>query len=412
MIRRDRFRENRSCFMPRASMTLKALAAGLVSLAFTAAASAQFYGGGLAGTPAGSQAYARGLAGSPAAGQNITTFAPVTSSGGGWGWGGGGNQQAVATPWSSQNGSWIQQAGSYWGQDEIARNQDYTSRFFQGQDYQHRQLQLRRAAFDEMLYEKLRTPPPEVGREELRQNRLARARNTPPLEEIASGAALNELLTNLQRVSARENVNGPAIPVDQDILGHVNVTTTGDDRGSNELFKPGGFPDWPSAFADPRFEADKKAVQGALYDLSKAQEGGKLNPAKITQAQRTVEGMRDKLYGVRFQTGFREYVDGLEFLQKLADAVGTLGKKGANNYLNGTYAAKGGTAGEVADYMIKNGLKFAKATPGAEPYYEALYQRLVSYELGINRLVGQSFESMASIPPRPPMPMPPPNFKE
>jgi hypothetical protein len=35
--------------------------------------------------------------------------------------------------------------------------------------------------------------------------------------------------------------------------------------------------------------------------------------------------------------------------------------------------------------MIGKGLKFAKATPGDEPYYEALYQQLATFEIGLNR---------------------------
>jgi hypothetical protein len=384
----------------------RAAAAGLLALALAAPATAQYYGGGgPGGVPSSSQAYSRGLSGSPATGQNITTFAPSSGGGNGY-YGGGGNSQPVATPWSSQNGSWVQSAGSYWAKDDIARQQAYRSQFFQNQDYQQRQLQLKQATFDEMMYEKMRTPAPAVVREEQRQNQLARARNTPPQAEIASGQALNVLLTDLQRTQARYGLAGPQIPLDAEMLKHLNVTTTGNNSGSNELFKPGGIPDWPNAFAEPAYDSNKKAIQSAMYDLSKAQENGRVDVAKANSARRSVAGLKDILYGRRFQTSFRDYVDGLEFLQKLEDAVALLGKPGANNFLNGTYAAKGDTVEQLVSYMLDKGLKFAKATPGYEPYYESLYQRLSSYDLAISRVVGTDFGSTASLPPKTPYPMP------
>jgi hypothetical protein len=387
------------------TITARAAAAGLFALALATPAAAQYYGGGVGGVPSGSQAYSRGLSGTPATGQGITTFAPSSGGGNGY-YGGGGNSQPVATPWSSQNGAWVQQAGSYWAQDDIARQQAYRSQFFQNQDYQLRQTQLKRATFDEMMYEKMRTPAPAVVREEQRQNQLARARNTPPLAEIASGEALNVLLNDLQRTQARYGLAGPQIPLDEDLVKHLNVTTTGNNSGSNELFKPGGIPEWPNAFADAAFEGNKKAIAGALYDLSKAQENGRVDVAKAGQARRSLAGAKEMLYGRRFQTPFRDYVDGLEFLQKLEDAVALLSKPGAKNFLNGTYAAKGNTVGELTEYMIDKGLKFAKATPGYEPYYESLYQRLSSYDLAISRVVGTGFDSTASLPPKTPYPMP------
>jgi hypothetical protein len=368
---------------------LKTIAVGLLSVATASDARAQYYGSGNVSTPSGSQAYSRGLAGSADQGKNITSFSANASSGG-WGWGGGyGSSQQIATPWSSQYGGWIQPAASYWAQDDIARQQAYTQKYFQSQDYQLRQMQLKRAAFDEMRYEKMNTPPPEVIREENRMNRLSRARNTPPLDEIASGQALNELLNNLQRVQAREGLVGDNIPLDQTMLSHINVTTTGNSAGSNEMMKASTAPEWPNAFATEAYAANKKGIEADMAAMAKAQENGRIDSARVADARRKAAGLKDTLYGDRFKVSFRDYVDALEFLSKLENTIEILAKQGAKNFLDGTYAAKGKTVSELVSYMISKGLQFAAATPGREPDYYSLYQQLVTYDLGIARLIGE-----------------------
>jgi hypothetical protein len=366
----------RTCLIP-----LRAIAIGLLSLGTAEIASAQFYGGGANMAPQGSQPYARGLAGSgPVNGGNF-------SYAGGWGATQPGTQ--VATPWSSQNGAWIQPASSYWVQNDIASQQAHIQGKMQNQDYELRRLQLKRAAFDEMQYEKMNTPPAEVAREEQRLENLARARNTPPLEEIANGDALNSLLTNIQRIQARDGVTGAAIPLDQDTVSKINVTTTGNLAGSNEFFKPGSFPEWPYAFEAASFSADKARIQTNLEAMAKAQIAGKIDLNKTADARRTVDALKAKLFGVRSTTGFNDYVAALDFLSKLSNTIDTLGKAGAKNFLDGTYAAKGNSVAELVNSMISKGLKFSQATPGYEPYYSTLYQQLVTYEIGLSRMVGQ-----------------------
>jgi len=362
--------------------SFRMLAAGLAGFAFTAAASAQNYGGGKQGGQSALPAPAE-------QGKNVTGFSVTTMDGNPYGWFGPGSTGGVATPWASQYGAWISPPASYWLSDRIARQQAYTQRYFQSQDYEMRRLAVRRAQIDQMLYEKANVPPPEAVREEARLQRLTRARNTPPLEEIASGASLNELLTNIQRVSARDRIPGYTIAVDPEALRHINVTTTEDARGSNEMFKPNTLKEWPVALAPTRFDADKDLVRNAVSAMAAAQEQGKVDEARLVAARRAIDRMRDNLYQARFDIAFADYTRAVEFLNKVEDAVIVLGRPGAQNYLNGTFAARGKTMAELTDYMISKGLKFAKASPGDEPHYSSLYQQLATYELSLSRNANQ-----------------------
>jgi len=364
---------------------------GLLALAFAVPASAQFYGGAPnnANTGGGAYGVARGLSGSADQGGQLRNFS--VSEGGGGLFGGGGNgwgSSQPSTPWSSKYGGWIQEANSGLTRDGIARQQAWIQGSMQLQDYEQRRLELKRATFNEMMYEKMNTPPEEVTREEIRQQQLTRARNTPPDNEITNGTALNTLLTNISRIEAREGVRGYSIPVDQDAVKHLNVSTTDDFSGSNQLFKANQEPDWPVALQADNFAPDRKRIHDDFVAMIEAQQAGKVNAQKADDARRAVGVIREKLYGIRFNVSFSDYSGALQGLSKLEDAIGVMGKPGGQNYLNGTYSAKGNTVAEIVDYMISKGLRFAPATPGSEPYYMGFYQQLVTYDISLAKLLG------------------------
>ena len=62
---------------------------------------------------------------------------------------------------------------------------------------------------------------------------------------------------------------------------------------------------------------------------------------------------------------------------RLDNAIKALQAPDVGNYINGKYAARGKTVGELVKNM--GGLKFAQATPGDEQAYKALQEKLASY---------------------------------
>ena len=137
-------------------------------------------------------------------------------------------------------------------------------------------------------------------REQERQERLTRARNTPPDNEIWSSQALNEMLTNIQRIEAREGVRGYKIPLDPEMVKHLNVSTTSDDSGSNEFFKATTIPDWPIAFITDDFAADRKRIQDDINALVKAQKAGRIDQLAVVDIRKAKEELKSKLFGIRF----------------------------------------------------------------------------------------------------------------
>src|SRR5947209_16438679 len=96
-------------------------------------------------------------------------------------------------------------------------------------------LDSRRRSFDEYLYERERRPTLEDERERARLENVRRSRNDPPITEIWSGKALNDLLLAIQQQQAK-GLRGPAVPVDGEILKNINVTS-GASSGSLGLLR-------------------------------------------------------------------------------------------------------------------------------------------------------------------------------
>src|SRR5438270_7028523 len=109
----------------------------------------------------------------------------------------------------------------------------------------------RRKNVQAYLYERAVLPTLEDERERSRLENLRRSRNDPPPTEIWSGKALNDLLVGIQKMQAQK-VQGPDVPLEEDILKHINVAG-GQTSASLGLFRDGGKIQWPMAFAGDDF---------------------------------------------------------------------------------------------------------------------------------------------------------------
>src|SRR5260370_10967449 len=115
-----------------------------------------------------------------------------------------------------------------------------------GEQTKQASIVTRRKNFDENLYERAKAPTLEDERERARMETLRRSRNDPPITEIWSGKALNDLLQGIQQQLARQ-VQGPTVPLDESILSHINVTGS-QAGGSLGMLRRDGRLDWPVTF--------------------------------------------------------------------------------------------------------------------------------------------------------------------
>ena len=240
------------------------------------------------------------------------------------------------------------------------------------------QLDNRRRAFDEFLYEKSRTPTLNEVRVREQHEELIRALTNPPDTEIWSGKSLNDLLTDIQARHIR-GWQGPSVPLNPNTLREINLTVRG--VGNVGPFKAVGNLNWPfglQILAPAEQTRELREEIGSLMSLGKKQaaDRGRIDPGILVALNSDIDQMRNLLVSRVGEYSMNDYMQAKGYLRQLDQAVKILKQPDAGNYLNGRYQARGRTAAELTQYMTENGLRFAPAIAGEESAYSGLFQSL------------------------------------
>ncbi|HEX4591762.1 MAG TPA: hypothetical protein VH120_17630 [Gemmataceae bacterium] len=235
-------------------------------------------------------------------------------------------------------------------------------------------LDNRRKAFDELRYERDKTPTRE---EEL----LGRSRATPPSAEVLSGQALNALLDDLRTTGAGAELAdrpNPRLPLDEQDLKHINVTRG---AGGPALLKDGGRLTWPTALTGTAFQGPRERLSAqAVEVVRQAGNSGRVDPGALRQMADDVDQLRLLLRQHAKELSFQPYNEARDYLQRFDDALAALGRPDAADYFNGKYELKAQTVLGLVKQMTDLGLRFAPATPGDEAAYAALRDALAAYD--------------------------------
>jgi hypothetical protein len=248
----------------------------------------------------------------------------------------------------------------------------------------------RRKIFDEYLYEREKTPTAEEDRQKHLLEQLNRSRNNPPVTEIWSGKALNDILADLRKLpppkpDSGNLVNTQQLPLDEDGLKHINVTAAAGNTGNIGLLKNEGRLNWPVALSEPQFKEMRERINTlAQAAVRQAEFNGRVDPGTILQMSNDVNTLNRLLRQSSGDLPFGLYTEARTFLNNLTDAITALSQPDVGNYFTGKFALKAKTVPELVEQMSKQGLQFAPATPGDEAAYAALQQALANYDLAIH----------------------------
>jgi hypothetical protein len=244
----------------------------------------------------------------------------------------------------------------------------------------------RRKLFDEYLYARDRLTTSQDERERVQAQELRRALTDPPTTEIWSAKALNDLLFELQKQSAKgvmATYHGPRAALDPDLLRRINVTTIGA-RGNIGLLRNGGRLTWPLALTGPEFNAERERLASLAPDaVRQAQFNNRVDPGSLYQMNLDLDRMQKLLIGKVRDLPPLQYIEARRFLNNLGDALEVLGQPDPASYFNGKYAARGQTVPDLVHYMTDHGLQFAPVVAGEEAAYVALHRALADYTLGL-----------------------------
>ena len=277
-------------------------------------------------------------------------------------------------------GDLINSYGKYYNQYQDARMKSV--------QVEQAKIDLRKALFDEWRYYRSQMPT----YEDLRQASIKRDHTyslRPNSTDILNASSLNTLLEHLKQIQAK-GLTGPPLDLDPDTLKRINVRT---DRGGNiGLLKNGGKLSWPLSLRLPLFDELRKGLELHVEQaVERANVDGKpIDAALLRDLKSEVAALNDTLDKNINKITLTAYNDAKRYLNLLQDAVRALEDPNVADYFHGKYSAQGKTVAKLVDYMTKNGLRFAPATPGDEGAYRALQSYMAAYDDGLTRLASRT----------------------
>jgi hypothetical protein len=249
--------------------------------------------------------------------------------------------------------------------------------YLQREQVRQAKIDSRRKAFDENLYERAKAPTVEDERERARIENLRRSRNNPPVTEIWSGKALNDLLLAIQQQFNRK-IEGPNVPLEESVVKHINVTGS-QTGGSLGLLRQDGRLEWPFSLRTSQFKSERDKVDQLAYMAYKQAASNAVNADTIQEMTSAVDSLTAQLKRNVDSIAANDYIKAKRFLNELNDTITILQGPNVAKYVNQTWSAKGNTVGELTREMMRQGLKFARATTADQAAYLALHGGMVAY---------------------------------
>jgi hypothetical protein len=245
-------------------------------------------------------------------------------------------------------------------------------------------LETRRQSILERQWELSLQPDPEQIRQQQMMKSLQRSRNNPPLTEIWSATALNDLLRAIQTAQSR-GTNGREVPLSSDVLRHINVTT-GTTYGGIGLLRESGKLTWPFVLQQSFFDDGRKRLDELLPQAVKDARSGPVSAALLNDIRAAQTRLQRSLDAHVADLTPSEFTEASRFLRELKDSLRVLQQSDVSKYFRTNWTPQGSTVGELVQQMTREGLKFAPAVSGDEPYYTSLHRALVDYDAGVAQL--------------------------
>jgi hypothetical protein len=337
----------------------------------------------------------------PAYALGFNPYARVQVGGGGYGGGSGAGAGALANPYMYGNPYGYGGYGSGYGdygwydpyygylkggadvinaQGKLMTNQQQA--FIMREQATAERLKNRRALFDEYLYERDKMPTAEDDRQRYMMRQLDRSRNNPPVTEIASGKALNDLLTDLAKQAGTSKDNAPVLRTfqtpDEDLLHSVNVVPT-KSVGNVGLLRNHGRLTWPVALSGPQFKEEREQINTLAQDaVNQAEFNNQVDAGTLRDLMTHIGNLQQQLRANGGDLPPNTYIEARTFLNNLDSAATALQQKDAGKLFKYKLDAK--SLPDLVRYMSSHGLEFGPATPGDEAAYMALYRSLASYD--------------------------------
>jgi hypothetical protein len=250
------------------------------------------------------------------------------------------------------------------------------------------QLGVRTAIIQQKQYEQSLIPTMAEKRQQQQYQALQNARNNPPRGEIWAGNSLNALLTAFIDADTRGLRASDPVPLDPKMLAHINVTTGAvSTAGAGVLRNLTKF-DWPFALRDPSFKEDRETIEALTRQAVESVSSGPPPPELFRKLSDAVDAMNTSVRNNRTMSS-TDFIESRTYLDQLSSSIQVLRDPNVANYFNGKWVARGDTVAELVSNMASQGLRFAPAMSGDEPFYTQLYQAMLAYDYRLRLTAGR-----------------------
>ncbi len=246
-------------------------------------------------------------------------------------------------------------------------------------------LKTRHDAILERQWELSQLPDPEVERQKRLTRSLDRARHNPPITEIWSGDALNDLLRGIQTVQGTSST-GPDISLSPEVVKHINVTT-GKTRGGVGLLRDDGKLTWPFVLRQSMFQDPRKQLNQLVPQAVKQARSGEVDVDTLNQINAAIKELEQSVdAGASGELSSSQFIEASRYVRELKDSAKVLQQSDVAKYFRSEWTPKGSSVGDLIKQMTSQGLKFGPAVSGDESYYTVLHRAMVDYDKGLTSL--------------------------
>jgi hypothetical protein len=236
------------------------------------------------------------------------------------------------------------------------------------------QAETQRRAFDQYLYEKDNTPTRKDEQERSQRHELRRSQNDPPVTEVCSSKALNDLLDHLQGLQAR-GAGGEPIVLGDGLLKRIKVSA-----GKNVIgvLQDGGRLDWPPELRKDAYRTERAELERLAPVAIREAVNGRVATETLRELRSAHDRLTKRLTAGTADIPPRRYIEAKRFVNDLGEALKVLGQADAGDYFTGKYTVRGKTVQELVKHMTERGLRFAPAMAADEAAYVALHRALAA----------------------------------
>jgi hypothetical protein len=178
-------------------------------------------------------------------------------------------------------------------------------------------------------------------------------------------------------------VRGPNVPLDADIVSHVNVKV-GDSIGNVGLLKNKGELEWPESLLGSAFKESRDQLNALMHRAYRNVDSGNIpEPAILFNLLAQLRKLRATLAANVGDLKPDEYIEARRYLDQLGQTLSALQDPNIGKQFKDDWKTKARDVAQLVEHMREKGLMFAPATEKDEAAYVALYHALAAFDAGL-----------------------------